>query len=114
VPCDAAMCVRLGARRLWTHRAPLLLQRIMAVNYEFPPELRLSMQCVDLIRRMLVGTPDNRITIVGIKAHPWFTKNLPAELQVRSCRPSASPFHFLRLPALMMRSWMRCLFMAAK
>ena len=59
---------------------PLPTQRIMGVKYSFPPSLHLSRDCVDLIARIFVGNPAHRITIAGIRAHPWFQKNLPAEL----------------------------------
>jgi serine/threonine-protein kinase SRK2 len=52
----------------------------MGVKYSFPPSLHLSRDCVDLIARIFVGNPAHRITIAGIRKHPWFVKNLPAEL----------------------------------
>lgn len=52
----------------------------MGVKYAFPPTLQLSRDCVDLIARIFVGNPAHRVTVAGIKAHPWFLKNLPAEL----------------------------------
>lgn len=56
------------------------IQRIMGVKYSFPPSLHLSRECVDLIARIFVGNPANRISIAGIQKHPWFLKNLPEEL----------------------------------
>ena len=56
------------------------IQRIMGVKYSFPPSLHLSRECVDLIARVFVGNPANRISIAGIQKHPWFLKNLPEEL----------------------------------
>lgn len=56
------------------------IQRIMGVKYSFPPSLHLSRECVDLIARIFVGNPANRISISGIQKHPWFLKNLPEEL----------------------------------
>lgn len=56
------------------------IQRIMGVKYSFPPSLHLSRECVDLIARIFVGNPANRISIAGIQKHPWFLRNLPEEL----------------------------------
>ena len=56
------------------------IQRIMGVKYSFPASLHLSRECVDLIARIFVGNPANRISIAGIQKHPWFLKNLPEEL----------------------------------
>lgn len=35
-----------------------------------------------MMSKIFVGNPANRISIAGIKSHPWFTKNLPDELKV--------------------------------
>ncbi len=59
------------------------LQRIMNVKYAFPPNLRISAECYDLLSRIFVANPVQRITIEDIKKHAWFLRNLPAELVVR-------------------------------
>jgi len=58
-------------------------QRIMGVKYSFPSSLHLARECMDLITKIFVANPANRISIGGIRAHPWFLKNLPEELQAR-------------------------------
>ena len=58
----------------------LVLQRIMGVKYSFPSNLHLSRECVDLISKIFQANPGNRISIGGIRSHPWFLKNLPEEL----------------------------------
>ena len=55
----------------------------MGIKYSFPPHLHLSRECVDIIAKIFVGNPANRITVDGIRSHPWFLKNLPDELRVR-------------------------------
>ena len=57
----------------------------MGVKYSFPSNLQLSKDCVDLISKVFVGNPANRINIAGIRMHPWFLKNLPEELKVLHC-----------------------------
>ena len=52
------------------------------MQYEIPAALKLSPECVDLIRRLLVGDPRQRIGVPGILAHPWFRRHLPIDLQV--------------------------------
>lgn len=54
----------------------------MAVKYSIPPQLRISLECQDLIARIFVANPVQRITLPQIKQHPWFLRNLPAELAV--------------------------------
>lgn len=58
----------------------------MNVKYSFPPQLAISAECADLIGRIFVANPAQRIAIADIRRHPWFLKNLPAELAVRSGR----------------------------
>ena len=64
-------------------RAGWALQRIMSVKYSFPANLHLSKECLDLISRIFVANPAQRIKIKEIQQHPWFLKNLPEELKVR-------------------------------
>lgn len=40
-----------------------------------------------MMSKIFVGNPANRISIAGIKSHPWFTKNLPDELKVCQYSP---------------------------
>ena len=42
--------------------------------YFLPPSLPEGAQ--DLIRRMLIIEPEQRITMEGIKSHPWFKSNM--------------------------------------
>lgn len=56
------------------------IQRIMGVKYSFPSNLPLSKECHDLMSRIFVANPSKRISLTEIKAHPWFLKNLPPEL----------------------------------
>ena len=52
--------------------------------YTIPKELRLSRPCRDLVSQIFVADPAQRITMAGIRQHPWFLENLPVELQVRA------------------------------
>ena len=51
------------------------------MQYRFPSHVELSDECKDLIQRIFVVDTSRRLNIAGIKAHPWFQRNLPAELQ---------------------------------
>ncbi|PNH10173.1 Serine/threonine-protein kinase SRK2E [Tetrabaena socialis] len=66
------------------------IQRIMNVKFSFPPNLAISPECQDLISRIFVADPVQRITIGDIRRHPWFLRNLPAEL--------ANPENYTRSP----------------
>ncbi|KAM0909078.1 hypothetical protein ACQ4PT_015029 [Festuca glaucescens] len=56
------------------------IQRILTVQYSIPDYVRISTECRDLISKIFVGNPATRITIPKIRNHPWFLKNLPADL----------------------------------
>ncbi|KAF8673914.1 hypothetical protein HU200_048362 [Digitaria exilis] len=55
-------------------------QRILGVQYSIPDYVHISPECQDLISRIFVANPATRITIPEIRNHPWFLKNLPADL----------------------------------
>ncbi|GJP50094.1 hypothetical protein CLOM_g9235 [Closterium sp. NIES-68] len=54
--------------------------RIMSVQYHVPPYVRLSPECKHLLSRIFTANPTKRITMPEIKRHPWFLRNLPADL----------------------------------
>ncbi|WCJ43500.1 Serine/threonine-protein kinase SAPK2 [Euphorbia peplus] len=54
--------------------------RILSVNYSIPNHVRVSFECRHLLSRIFVANPEKRISIPEIKNHPWFLKNLPAEM----------------------------------
>ncbi|KAJ0040046.1 hypothetical protein Pint_28116 [Pistacia integerrima] len=56
------------------------IQRILSVQYAIPDVVQISQECRDLISRIFVADPATRITIPEIRNHPWFLKNLPADL----------------------------------
>uniref|UniRef100_A0ACD6A5D8 Uncharacterized protein n=1 Tax=Avena sativa TaxID=4498 RepID=A0ACD6A5D8_AVESA len=56
------------------------IQRILSVQYSIPDYVHISAECRDLISKIFVGNPATRITIPEIRNHPWFLKNLPADL----------------------------------
>uniref|UniRef100_A0A0D9WGX3 non-specific serine/threonine protein kinase n=1 Tax=Leersia perrieri TaxID=77586 RepID=A0A0D9WGX3_9ORYZ len=53
---------------------------IREVEYEIPEQVHISTDCRELISRIFVSDPSERITMQEIKNHPWFLKNLPREL----------------------------------
>ncbi|KAH7439274.1 hypothetical protein KP509_04G053300 [Ceratopteris richardii] len=55
------------------------IDRIMNVRYSFPDNVHISEECNDLLSSIFVTDPAKRITIAGIKDHPWFKKDLPKD-----------------------------------
>ena len=55
----------------------VVMQRILKVDYTFPPQVKASRECRDMLDRILVADPKKRITIPEIQRHPWYRKDLP-------------------------------------
>lgn len=53
------------------------MQRILKVDYQFPQNVPLSEDCKDLLSRLLVADPAQRITLLEILRHPWYLEALP-------------------------------------
>eukprot|EP00249_Psilotum_nudum_P015641 c25442_g3_i1 orf=427-1443(+) len=56
------------------------ISRILNVQYSIPSYVRISPECRHLLSRIFVANTGRRFTIVDIKRHPWFLKNLPRDL----------------------------------
>jgi serine/threonine protein kinase len=50
------------------------------LQWAIPTNIEISPECRDLLSRMLVRDPDERITMAQIHKHPWFIANLPMEV----------------------------------
>jgi len=57
------------------------IQRIMSVNYTIPSSLNLTDNCIDLMKRIFVADPTQRLSVEGVIAHPWFQQDLPDTLK---------------------------------
>jgi serine/threonine-protein kinase SRK2 len=77
------------------------IARIVSVNFAFPSALALSEECKDLVRRIFVVDTARRFTIKDIKAHAWFQRNLPAELQNAVTNDGPPPSEMQDLDQLM-------------
>lgn len=57
------------------------IERTMQVTYSYPENLSISDSCKDLLSRIFVASPEERITMTAIQHHPWYQHNLPIEVQ---------------------------------
>eukprot|EP00882_Tetradesmus_deserticola_P001435 GHRQ01001552.1.p1 GENE.GHRQ01001552.1~~GHRQ01001552.1.p1 ORF type:complete len:377 (+),score=197.27 GHRQ01001552.1:1110-2240(+) len=60
-------------------RIRTMMDRIVNMQWSIPNGIEISAECRDLLSRMLVRNPDERITMSEIHRHPWFIANLPVE-----------------------------------
>lgn len=64
-----------------------VIERIVTARVSFPPEIPISREAVDLFSKIFVPDASQRISISGIRSHPFFTTNLPWEFQVNAPLP---------------------------
>lgn len=58
-----------------------IVAKIMKLEYRIPEKLNLSPCVKDLLARIFVKDPSQRMTIAEIKQHAWYLHRLPYELQ---------------------------------
>uniref|UniRef100_A0A7S1CUB7 Protein kinase domain-containing protein n=1 Tax=Picochlorum oklahomense TaxID=249345 RepID=A0A7S1CUB7_9CHLO len=58
-------------------RTNKVLMRILKVDYVIPERPALSDEAKDLIQKILVKNPKERLSLEQIQNHPWFQTNLP-------------------------------------
>jgi len=69
-----------------------MITRILKVEYTIPSYVKISDECRDIMTRILVADPDTRITVQGIKQHPWFLRDLPPGVaEMNNHLPSSDP-----------------------
>ena len=74
--------------------ALIFVQKIVRAQYTFPSDVPLSPICIDLIKRIFVPDPNQRISLQDIKRHPWFmmkvrvnVRTIVAGSRLRLCLP---------------------------
>lgn len=76
--CGIVLYTLLAGRYPDHHKLWLELQQsTTGVSGCVPDGVELSPECLDLLGRMLVKDPAQRLTMEGVMGHPWFTTNLP-------------------------------------
>ncbi|GLC37612.1 hypothetical protein PLESTB_001667900 [Pleodorina starrii] len=56
-----------------------MLDNMVRQKYELPAKVEVSEPGKDLLKKMLLPDPKERITLEDVMKHPWFTTNLPPE-----------------------------------
>ena len=59
--------------------------RVLDIKYEMPRDL--SDGCKDLLRRIFVKDPRQRINMMGISQHAWFVQDLSPEVPLGPTQP---------------------------
>ena len=48
-----------------------MMQKIVNVEYSFPPNIQLSRECKDFLGKVFVKDPRLRIKTLDMRRHPW-------------------------------------------
>jgi len=56
-----------------------MLDKMVNMKYSLPDNIEISAEGRDLLQRMLLPDPNQRIQLEQIMVHPWFVTNLPPE-----------------------------------
>lgn len=81
--CGIVLYAMLCGRYPFDTKAPVnqdnteFVRRTVQAQFTLPDSLNLSADCRELLCRMLVPKPTQRITLEEIKRHPWFVVDLP-------------------------------------
>ncbi|KAM0787439.1 hypothetical protein ACM66B_003519 [Microbotryomycetes sp. NB124-2] len=62
----------VGKPPFQTKEVKQIYRNIKALNYEFPPDVELSPEAVELVASILTQQPENRPTLAAILDHTWF------------------------------------------
>jgi len=67
-------------------RTPIteVINRITRGTYSIPGDTSLSLEARDLFSKIFIVNPSERISVSGIRSHPFFTTDLPWEFQASS------------------------------
>ncbi|KAG1674284.1 hypothetical protein FOA52_013473 [Chlamydomonas sp. UWO 241] len=74
----AAAAAPAGARQ-HQDRQQTIMANILAMRWAIPKDAEVSPECLDLLSRLIVADPAQRLNMAQIQAHPWFLTNLPPE-----------------------------------
>ncbi len=103
--CSSRFCLTGGAStkaygtlKCPEPHAPCAAQRILSVDYVLPYNKAVSDECKDLLQRILVAEPKQRITMADIQRHPWFTRDLPEGVAQMNDQLLAQQAHLLGQP----------------
>lgn len=58
-------------------QAANLMQRILRLQYKIPENGEVSDQLRDLLSKILVDNPQERLSMKEIQQHPWYLQDLP-------------------------------------
>jgi len=61
-----------GRSPFWANTAEQIARKVAALNYEFPPNLPISDEAKDLIKKLLNRDPNQRPSATEALKHPWF------------------------------------------
>ena len=74
---EAAQMLAIAGQQENERQISMKILRILGAQWSFPSEILTSPECKDLLAKILVADPTQRLTIRGIVEHSWFQMGLP-------------------------------------
>lgn len=75
--CGIVLYAMLCGKYPFDSKDANFIKRMVRAEYTIPLGVGLSSSCHELLNLLLVPNPATRISLEGIKQHPWFTVDLP-------------------------------------
>ncbi|KAK9795493.1 hypothetical protein WJX73_006956 [Symbiochloris irregularis] len=94
--CGVILYSMLFGKYPFNAKEPRLARRIVAAQYTLPANVAVSPDCLDMLTKVLVAEPAQRMGMEDIKCHPWFLEGLPPgaldmnEFLLKGMEPQAS------------------------
>lgn len=77
--CGIILYAMLFGRYPFNARERDYAKKIVKAEYVLPSDIPVSRECADLLTRVLVAKPSERLPMDAIKMHPWFIQDLPKD-----------------------------------
>ncbi|KAK9918091.1 hypothetical protein WJX75_001144 [Coccomyxa subellipsoidea] len=75
--CGVILYAMLYGKYPFDAKEARFARKIVTADYKLLPEVEVSMDCLDILTRVLVASPGDRMSMDEIKTHAWFLKGLP-------------------------------------
>lgn len=75
--CGVILYSMLFGKYPFNAKEPRLARRIVAAQYTLPANVEVSPDCLDILTKVLVAEPAQRLGMDDIKTHRWFLTGLP-------------------------------------
>eukprot|EP00955_Chlamydomonas_euryale_P060095 357607-Chlamydomonas_euryale.AAC.2 len=70
-----------------------MMSAVVHTEFSIPDNVPITLDCRDLLMKLFVKDPSQRIKMADIQRHPWFTDGLPPDALIMNQRCLSDTFH---------------------